>query len=61
MKERKVRVAVVQSAPVLCDKASAIEKIASFTKEAGAQGAQLVVFPEVLMLSGIIIAPTCFN
>lgn len=47
--ERTVRVAVVQSAPVLFDKASAMQKIAEWTKEAAKQQAQLVVFPETFV------------
>jgi nitrilase len=49
MKERKVRVALIQSAPVLFDKASSLQKIESWTKEAARQGAQLVVFPEAFI------------
>ncbi|GGG02973.1 carbon-nitrogen hydrolase family protein [Paenibacillus abyssi] len=47
--ERKVKAAVIQSAPVLFDKASSLEKIVSWTRKAAAQGAQLVVFPEVFI------------
>ncbi len=47
--ERNVRVAVVQSAPVLFDKASALQNIAGWTKDAASQGAQLVVFPEAFV------------
>jgi nitrilase len=49
MTERNVRVAVVQSAPVLFDKASSLSKIASWTKHAAEQGAQIAVFPEVFV------------
>lgn len=49
MNERNVRVAVVQAAPILFDKQSAIQKIASFAKEAQAQGAQLLLYPEVFI------------
>lgn len=49
MKQRRIRVAVVQSAPILFDKRSAMDKIRSKTKEAAGQGAHLVVFPEVFL------------
>jgi nitrilase len=49
MKKRHVCVAVVQSAPILFDKQSAMDIIASKTKEAAEQGADLVVFPEVFI------------
>ncbi|MFC5647658.1 carbon-nitrogen hydrolase family protein [Paenibacillus solisilvae] len=49
MKSRRVQVAVVQSAPILFDKQSALDKIASMTKEAAGQGANLIVFPEVFL------------
>jgi len=49
MEDRKVKVAVVQSAPVLFDKQSAMDKISSSSREAAAQGAELIVFPEVFL------------
>jgi nitrilase len=49
MQEQQVRVAVVQSAPYLFDKASALAKVASWTEEASKQQAKLVVFPEVFI------------
>lgn len=49
MKVHQVQVAVVQSAPVLFDKQSALDKITSMTKEAAGQGASLIVFPEVFL------------
>jgi len=49
MEDRKVKVAVVQSAPVLFDKQSAMDKINSSSREAAAQGAELIVFPEVFL------------
>jgi nitrilase len=49
MNKREVRVAVVQSAPVLFDKASSLAKIAEWTKKAAEQGAQMIVFPEVFI------------
>ncbi|MFF2908373.1 carbon-nitrogen hydrolase family protein [Paenibacillus sp. NPDC057934] len=45
----QVKVAVVQAAPVLFDKASAMDKIAVTAKEAAAQGAKLIVYPEVFI------------
>ncbi|BBH21790.1 nitrilase [Paenibacillus baekrokdamisoli] len=49
MSNQNVRVAVIQSAPILFDKISALDKIASWTKQASSEGAQLVVFPEVFV------------
>ncbi|OMF27152.1 nitrilase [Paenibacillus sp. FSL H8-0548] len=49
MSERNVRVAVVQAAPILFDKQSAFQKVAASAKEAQAQGAKLLVFPEVFI------------
>jgi len=46
---RHVQVAVVQSAPLLFDKQSALDKIASLAREAAGQGARLIVFPEVFL------------
>ena len=43
------KVAVVQAAPVLFDVAQSIKKIESFTKEAAANGAKLVLFPETFI------------
>ncbi|MFF2014596.1 carbon-nitrogen hydrolase family protein [Paenibacillus sp. NPDC058177] len=45
----QVKVAVVQAAPVLFDKASAMDKIAVTAKEAAAQGAKLIIYPEVFI------------
>ena len=44
-----VKVAVVQSAPILFDKQSAMDLIASRMREAAEQGVQLIVFPEVFL------------
>ncbi|MDR1855823.1 MAG: carbon-nitrogen hydrolase family protein [Desulfovibrio sp.] len=41
-----VRVAVVQAAPTPFDKASALAKVVSLTRDAAAQGARIVLFPE---------------
>lgn len=49
MKERIARVAVVQSAPDLFDKQSAMDKIAINSKKAAEQGAKIIVFPEVFI------------
>lgn len=43
------RVAVVQAAPVMFDKAACLQKAAALIKEAGAQGAELIVFPELFI------------
>jgi nitrilase len=49
MKEHNVRVAVVQSAPILFDKESAFVSIASYAKQAQEQGVRMLVFPEVFI------------
>ena len=43
---QKIRVAVVQSAPVLFDREATISKTCDLLGEAAAQGAKLVLFPE---------------
>ena len=45
----KVKVAVVQAAPVLFDREATIEKTCRMTAEAAAQGAQLILFPEAFI------------
>jgi nitrilase len=45
----KVRAAVVQAAPVLFDREASVEKACRLTREAAAQGAQLVLFPETFI------------
>lgn len=45
----KYKVAVVQAAPVLFDKSKTIEKMGSLVDEAAAQGAELILFPEVFI------------
>ncbi|MBQ8024943.1 MAG: carbon-nitrogen hydrolase family protein, partial [Oscillospiraceae bacterium] len=51
MKELKnvCRVAVVQAAPVLFDKAACLEKALGLIREAAQNGAELVVFPELFI------------
>ncbi|NGP59691.1 hypothetical protein FLT15_15400 [Paenibacillus thiaminolyticus] len=49
MKNRYIKVAAIQSAPILFDKPSAMDKIAQMTREAAGQGAALIVFPEVFV------------
>ncbi|HEX9682875.1 MAG TPA: carbon-nitrogen hydrolase family protein [Acidimicrobiales bacterium] len=44
-----VTVAAVQAAPVVLDREATIEKVARLTKEAAANGAGLVVFPETFV------------
>jgi nitrilase len=45
----KVRVAVVQAAPVLFDAQKSLQKLADLTADAARQGAELVVFPEAFV------------
>ncbi|HVO15466.1 MAG TPA: nitrilase-related carbon-nitrogen hydrolase, partial [Alphaproteobacteria bacterium] len=42
-----VKVAIAQVAPVFMDKDKSIDKACQVIKEAAAQGAELIVFPEV--------------
>ncbi|GIP31743.1 carbon-nitrogen hydrolase family protein [Paenibacillus sp. J2TS4] len=49
MRNRYIKVAAVQSAPILLDKQSAMDKIAAMTREAAGRGAELIVFPEVFL------------
>lgn len=44
-----VKVAVVQAAPVLFDRAATVAKVCSLTEEAASQGARLVLFPEAFI------------
>jgi len=44
--QEKVRVAVVQAAPVIMDKEATLEKVITLTEKAAADGAEIVVFPE---------------
>lgn len=43
------RIAVVQAAPVLFDKAACTDKAAGLIREAGEQGTELIVFPELFV------------
>jgi len=45
----KVKVAVAQAAPVFMDKEGTIEKACNLIKEAGKNGAELIVFPETFV------------
>src|SRR5918994_2780705 len=45
----RVRVACVQVEPVILDRDATIDKLARFTAEAAANGAELVVFPETFI------------
>lgn len=45
----KLKVAVVQAAPVLFDREATIEKACRLTREAASQGARLVLFPEAFV------------
>ena len=43
------RIAVVQAAPVMFDKAACTDKAVGLIREAGKQGAELIVFPELFI------------
>lgn len=45
----KIKVAVIQAAPVLFDREASVEKACRLTLEAAAQGAKLVLFPEAFV------------
>ncbi len=45
----KVKVAVVQAAPVLFDREATLEKVRRLALEAAAQGAELILFPEAMV------------
>lgn len=51
MKELKstCRIAVVQAAPAMFDKAACVKKAAALIKEAAGKGAELIVFPELFI------------
>jgi nitrilase len=44
-----VKVAVVQAAPVLFDRAASLQKACRLAAEAAAQGAQVILFPEAFI------------
>jgi len=46
---KTVKVAVVQAAPVLFDRAATVEKTIQLIAEAGAEGAQLILLPEAFI------------
>ena len=43
------KIAVVQAAPVMFDKDKCVDKIVAYIEEAGKQGAELIVFPELII------------
>jgi nitrilase len=45
----KVKVAVIQAAPVLFNREDSVEKACRLTQEAAAQGAKLILFPEAFV------------
>lgn len=45
----KVKVAVVQAAPILFDREATLEKTCRLTEEAAAQGAKIILFPEAFI------------
>ena len=45
----RVKVAVVQAAPILFDREAAVEKTCHLTAKAAAQGAKLILFPEAFI------------
>ena len=46
---QKIKVAVVQAAPVLFDREATLEKACSLIEQAAAQGAHLILFPEAFI------------
>lgn len=47
--QSQVRVAVVQAAPVLFNKAATVDKAVALTREAATKGAKIVLFPEAFV------------
>ena len=47
--KKNCKIAVVQAAPVLFDKDACVEKAVKLIREAAAQGAELIVFPELFI------------
>ncbi len=55
---KKVKVAVVQAASVLFDKAESIKKACQLVKEAGNEGSEIVLLPEAFIpayLEGLLL------
>ncbi len=48
-KSQRVRVAVVQAAPVLMDREGTVARLAELTAQAAGQGAQVILFPEAFV------------
>ena len=48
-KKQKIKVAVVQAAPVLFDREATVEKACRLIEETAEQGAQLILFPEAFI------------
>lgn len=48
-RDRRVRVAVVQNAPVLLDLDATLDRLETLTRQAAEDGAQLVLFPEAFV------------
>ena len=49
MDNSTVKTAVIQAGPILFDTPRALEKLADLTRDASAQGADLMVFPEAFI------------
>ena len=47
--QKKLRVALVQATPVMFNKDATIDKVCAQIREAGKNGAELIVFPESLI------------
>ena len=47
--QKKLRVALVQATPVMFNKDATIDKVCAQIREAGENGAELIVFPESLI------------
>ena len=47
--EKNCKIAVVQAAPVMFDKAACIRKAVGLIQEAASKGAELIVFPELFV------------
>ena len=49
LKSKVCRIAVVQAEPVMFDKRASLEKALAYVREAAANGAELIVFPELFL------------